>query len=89
MKGNKKEFLSVLEKISSKYILESIFNYIRDEKYKLKLFINSKLFQKKLNLNLIDYQENYINRFNLNPNEYVYDNYNNYDHYNKECLKKN
>ena len=45
MKGNKNEFLSVLEKISSKYILESIFNYIEDEKYKLKLFINSKLFQ--------------------------------------------
>ena len=88
MKGNKNEFLSVLEKISSKYILESIFNYIEDEKYKLKLFINSKLFQKKLNINLIDYQENYIGKFNLNPNDYLYVNYNIPDNYNKEYLKK-
>ena len=53
---------SLLGKIKSKYIFGSIFNFICQE-YKLKLFVHSNFFQKKLNLKLLDYQEAYINQF--------------------------
>ena len=40
----------LLEKISSNYIFENIFDYISNEKFKFKIFVHSKLFQKKLDL---------------------------------------
>ena len=45
----------LLNKISTKYIIENIFNYINIPHFKLKLFSYSKFFQKKFNLNLEDY----------------------------------
>lgn len=38
---------SILEKIKSIYILEEIFNYIKNENFKLKLLNYSKTLQKK------------------------------------------
>ena len=70
-----KESLSLLEKIQSKYIFESIFNYIEDENYKLKLFVYSKSFKKKLSIGLINYQEQYICKFSFEPKEYLVYNY--------------
>ena len=57
---------SILEKIKSKYILENIFDYVKDENFKFKLFVYSKRFQKKFDLKLLDYKNIYLkNRINL------------------------
>ena len=90
---NKKESKPLLAKINSKYIYNIIFDYIKDTKFKLKFFINSKLFQKLSNIALIDYQEQYINKFNLNPNDYLSNsnknNFFSFDENNKDYLKQN
>ena len=56
----RKEFL--LDKISSKYIISQVFMYIKDKNFSLKLFIHSKYFQSKLNIKLIDYKEQYLEK---------------------------
>ena len=57
---------SILERIKSKYILENIFDYVKDENFKLKLFAYSKKLQKKFDLKLLDYKNIYLkNRINL------------------------
>ena len=61
---------SILEKLKSKYTFELIFKFIKDENYKYKLFIYSKLFQKKLLFDLFNYQELYINK-RINLNDYL------------------
>ena len=47
----------MLEKISSNYIFKNIFTYIKDENIIYYLIVNSKTLQKKLDLELIDYQK--------------------------------
>ena len=54
------EIKNKLERIKSIYLLKGLFNYIKDENYHLKVFKYSKSFQKKMGINLIDYQELYI-----------------------------
>ena len=66
MKKNK-----ILEKLKPLSFIKSIFNYVKYDNFKLKLFTYSKFFQKKLNIQLIDYQEKYINRFGINLNDYL------------------
>ena len=57
---------SILEKIISKYTLQNIFDYVKEENFKFKLFVYSKKLQKKLDLKLFDYQNIYLkNRINL------------------------
>ena len=41
----------IINKIKSIYILQDIFNYIKDSNFKYKIFIHSKYFQNKLNIN--------------------------------------
>ena len=53
---------NLLEKISSKYIIEVINTYIKDENYIYKLIKYNKFIQKKLNIKLIDYKEKYYNK---------------------------
>ena len=48
------ENLKGLNKISSKYLINIILNYIKDDIIKYKLFMYSKKFQKKLGFNPID-----------------------------------
>ena len=50
----------MLENIKANYVLKTIFDYLENENLNLKLFIHSKLFQKKLGLNLYDYWDNYF-----------------------------
>ena len=57
--------------IKSKYILEKIFDYIKDDKFKMKLFSYSKLFQSKLNLSIVDYQIAFLNKINFNYRNYL------------------
>ena len=44
------EYQGIIDKIKSIYIIKNIFNYIKDNKIPLKLFIYSKYFQNKLNI---------------------------------------
>ena len=60
---------SILEKISSKNELINIFEYIKDRNYKYKLFMYCKKFQKKLNIELTDYKNNYMDQIKININE--------------------
>ena len=54
---------SFLEKISSKYIIQNIFSYIKDNQFLLKLILYSRLSQNKMNIKvtLKDLKENYLN----------------------------
>ena len=58
----KNENESLIEKIKSKYIVQNIGLYIKDENIFLKLFFYSKHLQEKLNVNLFYFQENFINK---------------------------
>ena len=53
---------SILEKIKSNYIFKSILFYIQDQNFYLKLFKYSKSLQKKINIELFDYQLDYCNK---------------------------
>ena len=64
----KKKFLS---KIKSSLVLIAITNYIKDIKFLMKLFNFSKYFQKKIGLNLFDYQEKYYFKSGININKYL------------------
>ena len=61
----------LIKKIKSPYILKNIFNYIKDNNFKLKLFIHSKLFQNKLDLTIM-YKEKYIDQIGFDINEYLH-----------------
>ena len=79
---------NILEKISSKYILKTIFNYIQDDMLKYKLFIHSKSFQEKLGIQKYDYQEIYFNKIEINLFDYWKLDYNKYDEDIIKILKK-
>ena len=53
---------SILEKIKSKYIIQTIDSYIEAKKLIFKLFVYSKKLQKKINVSLLYYQENFFNK---------------------------
>ena len=65
------EFNSKIEKIKSKYIHLKIFEFIKDENFKFKLYLYSKLFQKKLELGMIDFKERYVNQTKINFDNYL------------------
>ena len=77
----------ILEKIQSKFHLKNIFNYIKDKNFKFKLFTYSKVFQKHLEIHLIDYQEKYINQLGIIFNDYL-TTYNEKEDFDKDILKK-
>ena len=62
---------SILEKIKSKYMFQKIFDYIKEENFKFKLFLYSKFFQKKLELGFDNYKEAYISQSKINFNDYL------------------
>ena len=61
----------ISKKIQSKYILNSIFNYIKDVKYKMKLFLYSKSFQQNIGLKLSDYQSEYFKIIGFDFRKYL------------------
>ena len=70
---------SLINKIQSSYILENVFNYIKEEiNIKEKLFLYSKEFQKKLDINIITLKEKYLNKIGFDLNYY----------FNSEMLEK-
>ena len=57
--------MSIIGKISSKYIINNIFDYIGNNIIKAKLFQYSKLLRSKFDIQIREYQlKNYINRIN-------------------------
>jgi len=56
----------------SKYILKNIFSYIKDPNYKYKLFIYSKSFQKKIDVELVDYERSYLEKSNIDFRDYLF-----------------
>ena len=67
------EIYGILIKIKSKYISDIIFDYIKNENYKMNLFKYSKIWQKKLNIEIYNYQKNYFEKFGLDLTEYIND----------------
>ena len=62
---NKNKTIRLFDKIKSKNIIVNITSYIKDENYLLKLIKYSKYIQKKLDINILNYQEKFLNkRFN-------------------------
>ena len=49
--------MTILAKIKSIYILDILFDYIKEENFKYKLFVHSKKYQKILKINLLDYKK--------------------------------
>ena len=58
------ENISILDKIISKYLFEKIFSFINDEQkiFPYKLFKYSKLFQRKIGIDLFSYKKIYIEK---------------------------
>ena len=69
--SNKKEnniqmSLGKLDGVKSKYQLNNILSYIKDDNFILKLFAYSKKYQKLLNLSINIYKEKYFDKIGLN-----------------------
>ncbi len=81
---------SILENVSSNDIFDDIFSYIKDHNFKLKLFSNSKKLQKKLDLQIADYEQAYLNKLGINLNDYLFCEDNIFvRNFNKDILKQN
>ncbi len=80
-----------LAKITSKYIIQKILDFIKDDKFAYKLFFYSKSFQQKINIDLYDYQILYLIKKNIKLEKYLaFDEeiiYNNY--LDKNAIKRN
>ena len=61
----------LINNIQSKYILDYIFDYIKDKNFKEKLFLYSKKFQKDFDIKLIGLKENYLNKIGF-MNIYIF-----------------
>ena len=59
-----------IENIKSNFILKGIFDFINDKNFILKLFIYSKLFQNKVKLELINYINAYLSKFEIRLEKY-------------------
>ena len=80
----------LLSKLKSKYLILKIFEYIKDDNKMLKLFVKSKLFQKRMNIDLFDFQQIFLNKNKFNYKDYLstYNlNYDDPEKYNKDELK--
>ena len=62
----------LINNITSKYILNTIFNYIKDKNFKDKLFLYSKKFQKKFDIKLIGLKENYLKIIKFDLDKFIY-----------------
>ena len=57
-------------KIVSKFALRNIFEYIKNDNFKLKLVVHSKELQKKLDITLFDYQDKYFQNIDFEIKNY-------------------
>lgn len=64
-----------IEKITSKNIFRKIFEYIQDEGFSFKLFIYSKKFQRKSNVDKFTYLHQFLIKKKINVFSFFHDNY--------------
>ena len=76
---------SILNKIKSNFILEKVFSYVKEDNFEYKLFIHSKFFQKKLQLNYQVFL--FLKEIDYNFDNYIYDLINK-STFNKNILKQ-
>lgn len=77
-----------LTNISFTIILKKIFDFIKDNKFKYRLFVHSKHFQNLLGLDIVDYENLYISKFKMELGEFFKCEYDsNSKSFNKNCLK--
>ena len=62
----------LINKIKSKHVLNYIFNYIKDNNFKDKLFLYSKKFQKNIDIKLIGLKENYLKKIKFDLGKFLY-----------------
>ena len=62
----------LINNIKSKHILNYIFDYIKDENFKDKLFLYSKKLQKKFDIKLIGLKGNYLKKIKFDIDKYLY-----------------
>ena len=62
---------SIFEKIKSIYIQKILFEFIKNENFKFKLFLYSKYFQKKFELERVDFKEKYLNQSKIELDNYL------------------
>ena len=56
----------------SKYIIKNIFSYVKNPIFRYKFFNYSKSFQKKIGIELVDYERLYIEKFGINFRDYLF-----------------
>ena len=76
-----------MENISSKYIINNIFDYVINPKFKYQFLIHSKKFQNFLDIDIVDYEELFLEKFGLTLETYLYNEEDN-GNYDKDYLKK-
>ena len=80
----------LFDKISSKYIINKIFDFIKSRNFKLKIINHTKSLQSKLNITLYDYQYAYINKYNFEYDNYFHKYINRYINcFDKDSLNQN
>ncbi len=81
---------SILTKIFSKEIFTLIFEHIKDPNFPFKLFIHSKQCQKKLDIDIVDYEKIFLNNRGIDINAYLFTNDNIFMRkFDKDILKSN
>jgi len=68
----KMENEELINDLKSKQILNYIFDYIKDNTFKDKLFLHSKKLQKKFDIKLFRLKENYLKKINFDLDKYLY-----------------
>ena len=61
----------IINKIKSSYIILGLFDYISDANFKFKIFSYSKLYQKKLNIELYDFQKIYFSKYEIDLDQFL------------------
>lgn len=80
---------NLFDNISSKYIINLIFDYIKCKNTKFKIIQYSKSLQNIINIKLFDYQSMYVNKFGFKYKDYIHYHPNEYlNCFNKDILNK-
>ena len=61
---------NLLKNIKSKFLLKNIFDFIKENTYKYKIFTYSKYFQGILDIKIFDYKEQYFNKKGIKLDDY-------------------
>ena len=77
-----------LSKIKSKHILSQIFDFIKDDNFKLNVFKYSKYFQKIFDINIFNYQNAYFKKSNFYLPDFLSNKSEKTEEFDKDFLQK-